>query len=372
MSPPSIYNMIIEPLRGADAATRFLYAFLLGPQRAFEQMENKIKELPMLQDPRACRDDLLVYLKAIVGFDRTLDYMTSGLDANELRRLITIAIPLWKERGTRQGLLDIFRAFTGRSTQLFTWIETRFLLDEDHLDYMEPWLIGKPGGPEYSEFWSDLMVMDEGDLDRLLARRVVDLARPLSERIRIIYLDFLDDFLFESGYWIDPGSAAPAVMQEGDFYFPDTGDSFAQILSLRSEDWTEYNTDIIFKLEGNLFGIYFYWEDATINYYLEWDRSGDFLRVARTYPAHSGIVASIPAPNLINSVKYKFTISVFEDIGGTRIRIYLDNALLIDTLDTGTRPSKGTLRLYGPSGTKVWIDRVLLYETPLDYDDVTP
>ena len=382
MSVPQIYDMLIDPIRGADAQSRFLYSYLLGPQTIFETLVGKIQAIPSLVDPRDCPDDLLQYLKDSVGFDRTLDHITRDLTDAELRRLITIASELWRVRGTEAGLRSIFRAFTGKSILIYTWFDMIFIMDENLLDYYEPFLVGDPGDLSLSEYRSYLFVMDEGDLNHPLARGVANLARPFSERIRIGYLDFLDDFLLGLGFWSEAAaSTAPADIEDGMMHCPLLGNSIYYVASQRSADWEGYYAEIVFKFtstwpSGKL-GFMFYREAADTKYVLYYDEDGvsgkPGLILQRFKPGNNGQVAAVEIPRLYNATKYSLAVYTFElPSGDLRIKAYLDHNPYIEVDDSGSRPVKGSVGIDVEDGTEAWFDDVILFEHPLEYDEVGP
>lgn len=377
---PQIYDALIEPIRYEDRNTRFLYAYLVGPQTLFEILHEKIKDIPLLNDPRDCPDEFLIYLKDIVGFDSALDFITSGLDSDDLRRLIQSAAILWKERGTQPGLEDFFRAFTGKPSVIFNWFDMIYLLDEDEFTYDEPWLLGDPGDSTFSEFQSYLYVMDEGDLDRSLAQNVINLARPFSERVRIVYFDFLDDFRFGLGNWIDTG-ATPPVIVDKELKLASSGIVKTYADTLKSADWTNYTFETVFRFEilsgtpSVRFG--FYRTSNTNKYEVYYSENipagGPGLVLYRNYPGNDGIVVQALTPLLPYDTKFGMKINAVDLVGGdVKIQAFIDDVKYIDTIDSGSIPDKGSIELQAEDGVEVFCDIVSLYERPIEYDDVNP
>lgn len=377
---PQMYDFLVEPIKFEDRDTRFLYAYLLGPQTVFERLHDTIKRIPLLNDPRDCPDEYLIYLKDIVGFDSTLDHITSGLDAADLRRLIQSAAILWKERGTRPGLEDFFRAFTGKPSIIFTWFDMIYLLDEVGFGYLNPWVVGDPGDSTFSEFQNYLYVMDEGDLDRSLAQNVVNLARPFSERVRIVYFDFLDDFRFGLGNWIDAGATA-TVVEGKELKLPTSGAKKTYAATLLSPDWTDYTLETVFQLDVSSgtpttrFGFY---RTSDLNkyevYYSESiPAGGPGLVLYRNYPGNDGQVAQVSTPLLAYGTKFGFKINAINFSGGdVKVQAFIDDVKYLDVTDSGSIPDKGSVELAADDGVEVLIDVITLYERPIEYDNVEP
>lgn len=377
---PEIYDFLIQPIRDADAGTRFLYAYLLGPQMVFEAIQDKTKDLPLLNDPRDCPDEYLKYLKDTVGFDSALDYITSGLSDDDLRRLIQSAAILWKERGTEAGLEDFFRAFTGKPSIIFNWFDMIYLLDETGFDILSPWLVGDPGDSSNSEYQSYLYVMDEGDLDRSLAQNVVDLGRVFSERVRLVYFDFLDDFRFGLGNWIDAG-ATPVVIVGKELNLPTSGVKKTYAETLKSADWTDYTFETVLRLNISsgtpAVRLGFYRTSDANRYEVYYSENipagGPGLVLYRYYPGNDGQVAQASTPLLPYDAKFRFKINAINLTGGdVKMQIFIDDVMYIETTDTGSIPDKGSIELGADDGVEVFVDVVSLYERPIEYDDVDP
>jgi phage tail-like protein len=191
----SLYKAIIQPLRAADTSG-LLQRYLKGPQAVHDQLEAAILSLPDQIKPDKVRADLLQYLMPLVGFTSELRSITDRLTPTQLRRLLTVAVPLWDQRHTRRGLINAIRLLTGRAALYSDWFKYRAILDEVAL--MEDqlfsggdfWLVGGSVSA-YDEFWSNIRLMDDGTLDELLLIDVCRLMRPLDERFEV----FIDDFL---------------------------------------------------------------------------------------------------------------------------------------------------------------------------------
>lgn len=174
-----IYKFLHKPLRDADRkdGNNFLERFLQGKQADFEGMQARIKTMATLNNPATIRADLLIYLKDIVGFTSDLNNITQDLSENDLRKLISLAVALWKQKGTEPGYANIIRLFVGKTARIFNWFDFRFIVGEKAFGEEQlgedSWLISTPG-VEYSEDVSNnvvaLYTFEQNFKDRSLGR----------------------------------------------------------------------------------------------------------------------------------------------------------------------------------------------------------
>lgn len=173
-----MFNFLHRPIRVIDASlgNNFLERFLLGPQAVFEQIQAKIDDLPDLLNPAKIRSDLLVYLKDHVGFTKELDNITKDLSENDLRKLISLATALWKQKGTEPGYENIVRLFTGKAVRIFNWFDFRLIVGEKAFGEEQlgedSWLISVPGVEGSSDIINNVVCLltFEGNLkDRSLS-----------------------------------------------------------------------------------------------------------------------------------------------------------------------------------------------------------
>lgn len=147
--PHEIYKFIHRPLRTEDqlSGRQFLERYIFAFQRQFEQVIDKINKLPQLYDPALTPQPRL--LKDIVGFTSELDKITNDISDADLRKLISLAVALWKEKGLEVGYKDIIRLFTGKNSRVFNWFDFRYIVGEQGLAQEElgedSWFISVPG-----------------------------------------------------------------------------------------------------------------------------------------------------------------------------------------------------------------------------------
>ncbi len=149
---------------------------MLGPQTIFEDTQSKIVKVVELIDPAKTPDDTVKFLKDHVGFTKELDSITQGLTTDELRKLIVLAVPLWRQKGLEIGYKNIVRLFTGAGSRVFNWFDFRFIIGEKALGEEQlgedSWLISTPG-VELSQPTNNVVVLltfEDNFKDRSLTR----------------------------------------------------------------------------------------------------------------------------------------------------------------------------------------------------------
>lgn len=148
--PHDCFLFVHKPIRTADATNRnFLERFMLGMQSQFEDAQTKINQVMQLLDARRVPANALRYLKDHVGFTKELDYITQGLTDDEIRKLIILAVPLWRQKGLELGYKNVIRLFTGAGSRIFNWFDFRLIVGEKSLGEEQlgedSWLISVPG-----------------------------------------------------------------------------------------------------------------------------------------------------------------------------------------------------------------------------------
>ena len=150
--PHEIYKFIHKPIRVEDQlkGRQFVERYTLAFQRQFEQIIDRINTLPQLYDPALTTQPRL--LKDIVGFTSELDKITNDISDEDLRKLISLAVALWKQKGLEIGYKNIIRLFTGKNSRVFNWFDFRYIVGEQGLSQEElgedSWFISVPNAVE--------------------------------------------------------------------------------------------------------------------------------------------------------------------------------------------------------------------------------
>lgn len=146
--PHDIYKFIHKPIRVEDQLNgkQFLERYIYGFQRQLEITFENISRLPQLYDPALTPQPR--FLKDIVGFTSELDKITNDISDKDLRKLISLAVALWKEKGLEVGYKDIIRLFTGKNSRVFNWFDFRYIVGEQGFSQEElgedSWFISQP------------------------------------------------------------------------------------------------------------------------------------------------------------------------------------------------------------------------------------
>lgn len=155
----------------------FVERFLMGTQADFERTQAKINTLGTLLNPAKTRADLLQYLKDHVGFTKELNNITNNLSENDLRKLISLAVALWKQKGTERGYANIVRLFTGATARIFNWFDFRMIVGEKAFGEEQlgedSWFISVPGVEGEEDTVNtvvSLLTFEQNALDRSLSR----------------------------------------------------------------------------------------------------------------------------------------------------------------------------------------------------------
>jgi len=328
-----MYRFLLDPIRQADATregTLFVKRYLQGPQLLWQQTMSKIFALKNLMSVTKCPDELLKYLKNIVGWTSDLDYITDGLDYDALRRLIAASPELWKQRGREETIIDLLTLITGANCYMLNWFDYRWITGETIFGEIhegnDSWIISNPGAPNYGENYSTLKIVDNGDLDKTLAQYLVNFMRAVSERIEIVYIQFFDQFLIDGddAQWTTT-VGDDMVIADGVAKHSATAQQTSVVSVAEAAAWERYIC--YWKIKSNdkikiMFGIdgtdYFLLEiilnSNTCNLYLYSNSSlGLLTTTTLTYTA---------LPDIYYGVRIHFETPT--------IRVYIDGDLIID------------------------------------------
>lgn len=218
-----LYEAVARSIRTADAqaGNLFLKRFLGGMERWLTKTRQiATGELPKLDDPLTIREDLLQYLLGQVGLTRDMRDLFTGLAPSQLRRLIMLAVPMWRQRGTPGGVVNTTYRLTGLPSVYRDWFEMRSILGESIVgEEQRGHDLGSLGDDlsGLDEYTSMLEVMDPGTLDADLLLRLVNLHRPANETVDVVIYDFLDTFADESslGMWTTgDGTPEPEITEQ--------------------------------------------------------------------------------------------------------------------------------------------------------------
>lgn len=397
-APRKIYDFLIEPLRVMDQreGDGFLERWFTGPQAIWEQLLSSILTVPQLWSITECPDRFLEYLKWIVGWTSSLDYITRSLTAEELRRLISVSIYLWRERGTESSILEVLFFATAARCRIWNWFDFRWIVGETGMGEErdgrgDPWIIPEPSTEEYGpdayrpEYLSNLRIVDDGTLNRTLVVNLMKLMRASGERWGITYLSFLDLFTnpTDSTQW-DISSGGTVSVADGHLAFGASGvsrsvvnirdlnllqGSFTARAKMVSDDLSDSASFMIILIDSiavERYAAVFYADGVDMpTVSLFWDSGFGLLLVESAY---------IPEITLWRNVYYSFRLTVTdEEDGRVRLQIFIDGNECINRADsqfmTGPYPVFTYVKLQS-NDAPVEVDEVEILGLPIESDEI--
>lgn len=367
-----LYRAIISSIRDADQkdGRQFLQRYLQRPEEWRKIILKKVAAVWDVWDPVTCPADLLIYLKDIVGWDSEFDYLTQGLSEADLRKLIALGIPLWKERFSEVGIRNVIRLLTGKYIGIVNWFDWRAivgetLLTEEQVGY-DFWVIGGLVS-RFDEYYSQIRVMDDGTLDRQLILDLVGIERVSSERIEVGIVDFLDHFEGVRDLW-ETKDGTPAQITSGLAFSIPSGTNEEGL----SGDRADYVLISKFKLDSDAsFLSHFYVEDWDNETFYQWKISKNFAELTR-FVSGTPVVLDTPILSfpIMEDLWYKFRISCVEEggSGDKRIKTYVDGNLISSVLDASASPVSGDFVLGSGASLSYPSDLIILAH----FNDTTP
>jgi phage tail-like protein len=383
-----MYRFLIWPIREQDQhnGNLFLKRYLLGPQAMWRQAQATIFALKNLWNTTKIPDGLLQYLKNIVGWTGELDYITDGLDALALRRLINASVPLWKNRGTEDTLINVLRLLTSARARYYNWFDLRWIIGETELgeqrqDY-DPWLLGEIGGSEFDEYYTNLRIVDDG-LDRLLVRNIINLMRPTGERYEVVYLKFLDQFNIaqDTSQWAYNGTPSQLIVGEDALkMIDDTKEERAIAAVVGATDWADYMATALVvghsDLAGYGFGLIFDAIDQLNFYAAILDPLNNQLVLRRRIAGVDGTIATYDfgtvGEELFNDIRYTIRVQSVVEGSATRIQVYVDGVERINITDVTY--NHGAMGLIHDMDATLTCEEAELFHLPVDSEiiDINP
>jgi hypothetical protein len=267
----SMYNFLIQGIRDADqtdAGARFIERFFMGPQTIWTQTIQTIFDIPKIWSASDCPDELLQYLKRIVGWTVETDTITEALDFATLRRLIAASVRFWKTRGPESSIEDLLLLTTAARSYIQNWFTLRFIADEvflgeEHGEGTDPWLLSTPGEGDPDAWTYNIRIVDDGSLNHQLVRDIAKLTRPTGERVLITYLGFLDRFETDGDLtqWSFPVSTGMTHIVSGGKLRMETSNSsqrYGWVDVSGNQNWSSYVVSWTFKTNMNQCEFIFY------------------------------------------------------------------------------------------------------------------
>lgn len=222
---------------------------------------------------------------------------------------------------------------------------------------------------QLDEFYTDIRVVDDGNLNRTLVRRILNLMRPISERLRIIYIRAFEDFSFGKG---DLTSLVlGSFIQDSDLKMPAGATEIMETTG--SADWVDPVLQVRVKVEsGDSFGIRFLVQDSLNYYFFKIDVTA---QTATLYKVVAGVPSVIGAPQAVDiwpNSFYVLTVMTDKDTfgGTTLLKTHIDSNLIHEVNDS--QFDKGTFGLESGAGSVCVVSDIEMFLMPLTYDTVKP
>ncbi|KKN12117.1 hypothetical protein LCGC14_1019610, partial [marine sediment metagenome] len=136
--PLRSFDFLTQVIRDADKSdgNLFLERYYDGIQEVWEDIQTKIFAIKDLSSVTDIPDEFLEFLKNIVGWtnEPITRRVTDSLTPAALRRLIAASVPLWRQRGPEDAIVDFLELLEGERTRVWNWFDLRWILDEASLD----------------------------------------------------------------------------------------------------------------------------------------------------------------------------------------------------------------------------------------------
>jgi len=378
----NMFDFLIKPIRDADAkeGNDFVKRFLQRPQEMWSDTHDRIQAVKTLWSVVDCEDEYLQFLKWIVGWtsEPELEAITSRLTDDQLRRLISISARLWKERGSEDTIADILKNLSGARVRVITWFDLRWIVGETEIgegwEDFDSWFIG-------DEYTFQLRMVDNGTLDKVFVRQIVNLMRAMGETIEIAYVKFLDQFFVDndSSQWARiVGSGAIPVLN-GYMHLDNTSSAEAAEVNVPGADgWTVYS--VTAKLASTVDGgsgawlLGFYADGMTDGYRIVADivnNQVQLIEVTSSTPTVLGTVDMLTLGVTLRLDFWNVVRAVVTPEGATnRIKVYIEAVEVFDVTDSNH--SDGSVVVGHQSGADAKCEQVEVFDVPMDIDIVGP
>lgn len=343
MNVQELIQLLPASLHDDPESARVLAAMLEPLATVQTYQEVRRDKLPTLLDPEACPDELVPYLAALVGVGRDLEAAATASVA-DLRKLIPVAIDLWKRKGARPSWRDVVASVAGSRTVILDWFELRTI----HGSPSRVHVIPSPGGSGFPystpEFVSDVWYMDPASaVDQDLVGRFLDVVRPSGEWINLYAVSLVDDLGAGAGLWEGGGLGSWSYDAEARELATAGGYEFVTDLDGLESSWTDYHATLRLAVTNDVV-IRFYYQDDDNHYRIELDQVAGTASLVRVIGGTPVVLATSAAVTMITAFPYLWAVEAWEGGAGTTIRLYWQGVKLIDHYDTtGGRPTSGPL-----------------------------
>jgi len=246
------------------------------------------------------------------------------------------------------------------------------------------WFIAFP----YDEYLTEVRVVDEktgqGELDRELLEKLLDLQRPSSERFNVVYVDFMDLFQTPNdlGQWEEitasPFSLDSAIVADGKLTLTSSAQWGGLICTRPTADWETFQWKVKAALGSATgdFAFPFYWQDENNYFQIAIQYTGFGTGIVTLHSIIGGVLTTIGVathPSLNPETYWSYMVETYNHTSGdVRVRVFVDGNLFIDGTIVGPGFTSGNIALASGPNSEVWIEETELWEYPLDISRVGP
>lgn len=347
-----LIGMMTEGTHETNEEHEDLVAMLTPVAKVATLLELKRAKLPQLLDPSAAPENAIRHLAATVGLGPELPAAYS-LSNGDLRRLIVVAVALWKIKGTRPSWRNVISALTGSRCLIYDWFYLRTIDGSPARVHTIPGPGELVSGSLYSypEFVTDVWFNDPADADRVaLVARWLGEMRPANERINLHTALMVDDLHVGESQWTRQGSGVHVVDLDGYRLGCSDGAHFAADSAI-GQAWTDYRITLRLTITGRFQLLLYRLTDGTDDCYrMEIDSSTSTWYLYRRRAAVDVLVATATVA-MVEGATYRFTWTVDTDLTSTTVKVYFEGFEAINYTDTaGNRLVSGSWRWGAFSG----------------------
>lgn len=353
MDTERLIELLPRGLYDGDAETyRVLSAMLRPVGLVDDYLDARTRKLGELLDPEACPDEVVPYLAAIVGVGLDLE-ASNAASVAELRKLIPVAVRLWKLKGTRPSWRAVAAALAGSRSLILDWFYLRTISGDPARVAVIPVPGGSGGSYSSPEFVTDLWIMDPtgSGVNLELVARFLDVVRGAGERINLYRALLVDDLGAAGALWADAGTGLGSWSYDADAWELTARDGYAFALDLDglADTWDDYHATLRLAVTGSV-SLRLYDAGAGTFYRVDVNQPAGSVSLYRVVSGTPTLLAAFAGPPLQAGFPYLWSLEAWEGTGSTTVRVYREGAKLIDYVDTsGSRPSAGGLG-WGSSG----------------------
>lgn len=175
--------------------------------------------------------------------------------------------------------------------------------------------------------------------------------RPFSERIDVIYIDFLDEFItpYDLDQWVITGNVT--LPSPGGYALFAAGGRLRDVMT-HHDHWKDQCTawKLIPLAADNVIQLTFMGASAVNHYFVQLDNLTKTIRLYKKVAAVDTMLATAACPMLLENIQACVRVDALKEGTGTRIRVKYNGELMLDFLDDPAAFSSGGVGAYASTG----------------------